>query len=142
MRASRAAAGNSCQQRGVVAAGKPTLTPQRRQVRQLLPSHGGNWLPLPLLGQHQQHQRMQQSSSSCSPAAALPASWDGLSSLAAASVAVAAPLQQDQVAVAITLAVALSWVKLFDVLTSSGVLEQVMQECVVVGRCCCACVPS
>jgi hypothetical protein len=38
---------------------------------------------------------------------------------------VAAPLQQDQVAVAITLAVALTWVKLFDLLTSSGVLEQV-----------------
>lgn len=126
MIASRAAAGNSCQ-RAVVAAGKPTLTPQQFgwPVRQLLPSHAGNWLPLPALGQHQQHQRMQQSSSSCSPAAALPASWDGLSSLAASVAVVAAPLQQDQVAVAITLAVALSWVKLFDVLTSSGVLEQV-----------------
>lgn len=136
MMASRAAAAGSSCQHYVVAAGKPTLTPQQfgRQVRQLLPCHGGNWLPLPPLGQHQ---RMQQSSSSCSPAAALPASWDGLSSVAASVAVVAAPLQQDQVAVAITLAVALTWVKLFDVLTSSGVLEQV-RRCRSVWWCVCA----
>jgi hypothetical protein len=51
--------------------------------------------------------------------AALPAPLDSLT-------AAAAPLQQDQVAAAITIAVALAWVKMFDVLTSSGVLEQVM----------------
>jgi predicted component of type VI protein secretion system len=51
--------------------------------------------------------------------AALPAPLDSLT-------AAAAPLQQDQVAAAITIAVALAWVKMFAVLTSSGVLEQVM----------------
>lgn len=50
--------------------------------------------------------------------AALPAALDGLA-------AVSGPLQQDQVAALITAIVALVWVKLFDVLTNAGVLEQV-----------------
>ena len=62
----------------------------------------------------QQPQRMQQQPSPCP--AALPAALDGLA---------AAHLQQDQVAAAITVVVALAWVKVFDVLTNTGVLEQV-----------------
>lgn len=79
--------------------------------------------------QHQQavpSMRQRRSSSSLRPAALPPsavvAPWD---SLAAAALTAAAPLQQDQIAAAITIAVALAWVKMFDALTSSGVLEQV-----------------
>lgn len=50
--------------------------------------------------------------------AALPAPLDGLA---------AVQLQHDQVAAAITVVVALAWVKMFDVLTNTGILEQVGQ---------------
>jgi hypothetical protein len=101
---------------------KPTLTPQhiRRQSQQRIPSHVSNWLPFQPVTLLVNQQRTQQQPSPGLCPSALPAPLDSLAAAAAAG-----PLQQDQVAAAITIAVALVWVKTFDFLTSSGVLEQV-----------------
>lgn len=111
------AASCQCRQSHAVA-WKPTLTPQQAPVSRQQQSrcHALNWQPVSMQTVLRQLSRMQQARH-CT--AALPAPLDSLT-------AAAAPLQQDQVAAAITIAVALAWVKMFAVLTSSGVLEQVM----------------